>query len=248
VTIRTPTRFTGAVLLLMTLGVMAVGTAGCSSSGSTSAAEAPLPTIGIGSDLSGAATIPGGRVADNSDVDSIVMIGDSITVASDMALKSKFSELGFSKVDIAAQVGKRMARTVGDNPSGVDVARFINSSMKGRADRQLWVVALGTNDVNQYSSPDEIAAAVDEILAQVPEGVPLVWVDTFYRDQSKGARVVNTVIADRLSRRGNAVMAPWSSSAAAKGVLRSDGIHPSTTGTKVFAEVVGSTIQQFLGR
>ena len=33
---------------------------------------------------------------------------------------------------------------------------------------ELWVVALGTNDVNQYGSPDELAVAVDEMLDAVP--------------------------------------------------------------------------------
>ena len=78
---------------------------------------------------------------------------------------------------------------------------------------ELWVVALGTNDVNQYGEPDELAVAVDEMLDAVPDDVPLVWVDTYYRDQLEGAAMVNTVVADRLARRGNAVMARWSDAA-----------------------------------
>ena len=58
------------------------------------------------------------------------------------------------------------------------------------------------------------------MLDAVPDDVPLVWVDTYYRDQFEGAAFVNTVVADRLARRGNAVMARWSDVAAGDGVVQ----------------------------
>jgi hypothetical protein len=59
---------------------------------------------------------------------------------------------------------------------------------------------------------------------------------------------VNAIVADRLSHRGNAVMAPWSAFASGDGMLRSDGVHPSDAGTLAFADVVGATIDEFLER
>ena len=112
-------------------------------------------------------------------------------------------------MSIEAVVGKRIAVSSSGNPSGVQVADFIAGVDEWRSDGQLWVVALGTNDVNQYSSPDEIAAVVNEMLDAVPDDVPLVWVDTYYRDEPEGAALFNAIVADRLSRRGNSVMAPW---------------------------------------
>jgi lysophospholipase L1-like esterase len=232
----------------VTVGVAALS--GCAGEPSSAAdGNGPLPTIGLGSDLSDAATIPADLVADDAaDIDSIVMIGDSITVASTPALEDRFAQLGFDDVVIEAMTGKRMAVSFGDNPSGADVARFVASADDADASGELWVVALGTNDINQYGGVDEIAASVNEVLAEVPADVPLVWVDTYYRDQSDGADLVNAVVADRLSRRGDAVMAPWNAFASGDDVLRSDGIHPSTSGTEVFADVVRATVEGFLGR
>ena len=65
--------------------------------------------------------------------------------------------------------------------------RWPNSSPSSADDHsdELWVVALGTNDIGQYSSSDEIAAAVNEVIDAVPDESPLVWVDTYFRDQAE---------------------------------------------------------------
>jgi hypothetical protein len=86
------------------------------------------------------------------------------------------------------------------------------------------------------------------MLDAVPDEVPLVWVDTYYDDQLEGAAFVNTVVADRLARRGNAVMARWSDVANGDGVLSQDGVHPTDDGQLVFADVVVSEVDEFLGR
>ena len=207
-----------------------------------------MPTIGLGSGLGDVETIPSDLVAENADeVDSIVMIGDSITVASTPALEEQFAELGYDDPLIQAVVGKRIAVSSASNPSGVQVAEFIVGS-EPDSDGQLWVVALGTNDVNQYGSPDEIAAVVNEMLDAVPDDVPLVWVDTFYRAEPEGAALINAIVADRLARRGNSVMAPWNAFAANDGVVQTDGVHPTDAGQVVFADVVAATITDFLQR
>ncbi len=233
----------------LALGLVVVGATGCTESG-TAASDgvAPLPTIGLGSDLSGAETIPGGlRAEDPDDVRSIVMIGDSITVASQQALEERFAGAGYESASVQAQSGKRTAMSTSDNPSGVKVAEFIMGADDDHDD-ELWVVALGTNDILQYASPDQLAAAINEMLNAVPDDVPLVWVDTYWRDQPDGAAVVNTVVADRLARRGNSVLARWSDVAGGDGVLRSDGVHPTPDGTLVFADTVVAKVDEFLGR
>jgi len=238
-----PIRTAAAAAVLVIAGCFA---AGCSEPG-TSASEAPLPTIGLAGDLGEIETIPSDIVADTADdIDSIVMIGDSITVASTPAIEDQLAGLGFDDVSIEAVVGKRIAMSSAGNPSGVKIADFITGAAGGDTDGQLWVVALGTNDVNQYDSPDEIAATVDEMLDAVPDDVPLVWVDTYYRDEPEGAALINAIVADRLSRRGNSVMAPWNAVASGDGVIRGDGVHPSESGTAVFAGVVGATVDDFL--
>jgi hypothetical protein len=179
-------------------------------------------------------------------IDSVVMIGDSITKGSTPALEERFDLLGLD-ADVVAQNGKRMAVSSGDNPSGSSVAEFIAGSSDDHSN-ELWVVALGTNDIGQYSSPDAIAAAVNEVLDAVPEESPLVWVDAYFRDRPEQQDIVNSIIRDRVTRRGNSVVAPWTEFATGDGVLSDDGIHPSDDGTEVFAFVVTDTTSAFLGR
>ena len=114
------------------------------------------------------------------------MIGDSITVASTPALQEVYEQLGFDEIIIESKQGKRTALTFGSNPSGVDIASFIVNSPDRDDDHsnELWVVALGTNDINQYGDAAERAAAINEMLQTVPEESPLIWVDTYFEDQS----------------------------------------------------------------
>ena len=202
-----------------------------------------------------AATCPGprrspvGLQADSADdVQSIVMIGDSITEGSIDELHDRFAAAGYDDVLIEAQRGKRMAistattRAASGSPISSPAATTITTG-------ELWVVALGTNDINQYGSPDELAGVVNEMLDAVPDDVPLVWVDTYYRDQSRRARRSSTPSSPTgSSRRGNAVMARWSDVAAGDGVLSGDGVHPTDDGQLVFADVVGSEVDDFLDR
>jgi lysophospholipase L1-like esterase len=223
-----------------------VALVGCAAASGQSAAPA---TIDLGAGL-GVVGHPGqvgteGQVAANAaDIDSVVMIGDSITKGSTPALLDRFDLLGLDTM-IQAENGKRMAVSVEGNPSGATIAGFLESGSDDHAN-ELWVVALGANDVGQYSSPDEIAAAVNEVLDGVPDESPLVWVDTYFRDRPEAQAVLNSIVHDRVTRRGNSVVAPWSSFATAD-VLVADGVHPTPEGTEVFAFVVTDTARAFLG-
>lgn len=257
-----------SIALIFVAGAVALATAGCDAGdGSSADAVAPLPTIGLGSDfestgepgmISGAAD---NRAEGADNVDTVVMIGDSITRSAVNELNARFEQMGLENILIESQNSKRMVVSSGDNPSGVAIADYLtgdgtvpagsgdsNDAVDDDHSNELWVVALGTNDVNQYSGPDQIAAAVNEVLGSLPDGSPVVWVDTYFRDQNDGAVLVNSIIRERLERRGNAVLAPWSVFAVSEGVLTGDGVHPSNSGRDVFAFVVADTVQAFLNR
>jgi lysophospholipase L1-like esterase len=235
--------------IAVAVGVVAL--AGCATA--ASGGSEPLTTIGLGSPL-GFEGNPGqlgadGQVAADADrVDSVVMIGDSITKGSTPSLREQFEALGFDTVLIEAENGKRMVVSRGQNPGGASVAEFLSGGGDGDHANELWVVALGTNDVGQYAGPDEIAAAVNEVLDNVPDDAALVWVDTYFRDRPEQQELVNSIIHDRVERRGNSVVAPWSAFATSDGVLTGDGVHPTSDGTQAFAFVVADTARVFLGR
>jgi lysophospholipase L1-like esterase len=236
-------------LLSVCLVAAALTGAGCAGPMSSGSNDAPAPTIGIGSELNGEVGVGAGvRTTSSTAIDTVVMIGDSITVASAPALQAVYEQLGFDEIIIESKQGKRTALTFGSNPSGVDIASFIVNSPDRDDDHsnELWVVALGTNDINQYGDAAERAAAINEMLQTVPEESPLIWVDTYFKDQPEGADAMNDAISNRVLDRGNSTIARWSSVAADDGNLRDDGVHPREQGSAVFAGLIAATIVDFL--
>jgi lysophospholipase L1-like esterase len=235
--------------LSVCLVAVALTVAGCAELTSSASNDAPVPTIGIGSEADGEVVVSSdARPTSNTVIDTVIMIGDSITVASTPVLQEVYEQLGFDEIIIESKQGKRTALSFGSNPSGVDIASFIVNSPDRDDDHsnELWVVALGTNDINQYGDAAERAAAINEMLQTVPAESPLIWVDTYFEDQSEGADAMNGSISDRVLDRGNSAIARWSSVAADDGNLRDDGVHPREQGSAVFANVISATIGDFL--
>lgn len=239
----------------MCVAVVALGA--CTTSTEASDAEpvpdeaeiaAPLPTIGLGSDFSRVDDGAGSEAQNPEAVDSIVMIGDSITVASTDELEQRFEQRGFGDVTIVAQPGKRIGESFADNTSGARIADYVADEYTGAPDERLWIVALGTNDISQYADSGEIEDAIDRVLESVPDEAPLIWVDTYFDDRPDDTAVVNAAIARAITARGNATIGPWSVYAAVDGVMSQDGVHPTEQGNAMFADVVSSTAADFLGR
>ncbi len=250
-----------ASAFLAVVGLSVSACAGSTSSGTVG--DAPLPTIGLGSDIGDGGQISGGaevRAVGTTEIDTVIMVGDSITVASTPQLETMFEQLGFGNVVIESKEGKRTSLSFGSNPSGSQVAENLVNLIHAIGDggaqvsaddpfdhsNELWVVALGTNDIDQYSDPAERAAAINEMLQTVPDESPLIWVDTFFRDRPDATAEINDTIRDRVSQRGNSVIATWSAVADDEGNLRTDGVHPRERGSIVFANVVGNSIIDFL--
>jgi lysophospholipase L1-like esterase len=231
------------------LAVSLIALAACTSASSEASdgdPQAPLPTIGLGSDigqLTGGADV---RAIDAGAVESIVMIGDSITVGATPALEEQFGQLGFSDVTIVAQQDKRIAQSFGNNSSGADIATFLANEMEGEPEERLWIVALGTNDISQYDDVEDVIPVIESALAPIPDDAPVVWVNTYFEDRPEGTAEVNAAIEQVMTQRGNSTIGPWNAYAPADGVLRSDGVHPNSEGAVVFASVVTATVATFL--
>jgi lysophospholipase L1-like esterase len=215
--------------------------AGCDQAGEATGGAEP-PALGVGE-----VPPPVGDADGADDIERVVMIGDSLTVGATPALEDRYGLLGLD-ASIEAQTGKRMATSSQGNPSGAKVTEFVAANGDGDHTDEVWVIALGTNDIGQYAGPDDMAAAVNEVLDAVPDEAALVWVDTYIRGRGDDAEALNTVIRDRVARRGDSVIAPWTEFAEADGVLSGDGVHPTTDGADVFAYVVTDTVRAFLGR
>jgi lysophospholipase L1-like esterase len=239
--------------LIVALACLCAVATACTATQSSASEVSPQSTIGLGFEfddatgagqivVSGAADV---RAVDADEIEAIVMVGDSITVASRPALADRFRQLDFDDVLIEAETGKRMTVTDRGNSSGLSIVGYLaGSDDDGDHSDELWIIALGTNDINQYGGLEQITAEVDAMIEAVPDDAALVWVDTYYRQEAEGAARMNLVISDRVAARGNAVVAPWSAYAA--DAISVDGLHPSHTGREVFADVVAGTVAAFL--
>jgi len=113
-------------------------------------------------------------------------------------------------------------------------------------DPAAWVIALGTNDVGSYADAGQYGALIDAISDMLPTTKPLVWVNTYREQYPDDTLLFNTVLADRMSARGNALVADWYSVASApdQTVLRSDNLHPNDNGKSALALLVLAALQQ----
>jgi lysophospholipase L1-like esterase len=172
---------------------------------------------------------------------SVAMVGDSITVGAKSALEDAFSELPLDVWSIDAVDGRRIAVAGDDRPSGADVVNRLSASHPP----DLWVIALGTNDVRQYASAEEYRNQIADVLHRIPEGAPLVWVDAYLSSDPDQSEQFNEALRDTIAFRGDASVADWATVASADGML-SDGIHPTPEGRERFADVVAAAVQPWL--
>lgn len=238
-----PTAFVCGLVALVSFA----GCVGDQTATTSNGADVPPPAIDVTGDPAAISGAANGIADDATGIDTVVMIGDSITKGATPALDERYELLGLGHL-IEAENGKRIAVSSPDNASGASIARFLAENGDGDHTDEVWVVALGTNDVGQYASPDEIAAAVNEVIDAVPDDAALVWVDTYFRDRADAAAELNAIVRERVARRGDSVIAPWTSFAPSEGVLTGDGVHPTSDGADVFAFVVTDTVRAFLGR
>ena len=172
-------------------------------------------------------------------VDSVVMVGDSITFGSMEALEQGFATLDLDDVEIDAEGGRRMV-VDGLTSSGLDAV----SEIAGDEPPDLWVIALGTNDVANLE-PEDYRAAIDELLAAVPSGVPVVWVDTYLEEFRDLSALFNVELREALAERGQSTVVDWATIASQEGVL-SDGIHPSGFGIEQFTDRVVDAVDAWM--
>jgi lysophospholipase L1-like esterase len=213
--------------------------AGCGGDDGDDAAGGTLP-------LFGGTVPPGGPAIDLTPSEGrgggreVVVIGDSITVASAPLILEGASEID-ADVTVLAEINRRIA--VGSDPSaGTDVIADVLAG----SDPDVVVVALGTNDIGKYGSIEEYAAEIDELIDELPDDLPLVWINTYLSRTPDDSAAFNAALIETLSERGNATIGRWSSIAQQGGMLR-DGVHPSEDGEQRFADLVLGEIENWLG-
>jgi lysophospholipase L1-like esterase len=209
--------------------VLAVG---CSSHREAASAP-PASEVAVAASIGAAPPTSANTVVD---VDTVAMVGDSITVGSEAELVAAFTGLGLPDVEINAESGRRMI--VGNGiPSGLD---GIADVLAEGDEPDLWVIALGSNDIAGYE-PDEYGAAIGELLAAIPADAPIAWVDCYLTNYAEESAQFGAALREALAARGNATVVDWASIAPDDGVL-TDNVHPSGFGRTEFARRVAAAV------
>ncbi len=220
---------------LLAIGAVAVLAGACTDDG---AGVEPVARAATGTDPAGE-----GDGSLDSTPETVAMIGDSITFMSTEPLQAALTDTGLEVLAIDAQVGRRI--TVGDGGRpypGTAIVEFIANSDPP----DVWVIALGTNDIGQYADANEFAAQVQTLLDLLPAAAPLVWIDTWDGDRLDATRLVNDTLRSILAERDNALVVDWASHGDDDGVVSSDAVHPTEVGTLVFGQVVADGVTALL--
>lgn len=163
---------------------------------------------------------------------TVAVVGDSLTVAATDEITEALSRIGVRVVLVDGRERRRMTSGSTEVSSGVSAIEDILDEHRP----DLWVVALGTNDVGAEVGTDRFRTDVRETLRSIPPGAPVVWVDVWIRDRLDDVVVANAVLHDELAGRAAPTsVVDWFSSGTIDGLVTGDGVHLTETGQARFA-------------
>lgn len=170
---------------------------------------------------------------------TVAVVGDSLTVAATDEITLALSRLGVRSVIVDGQESRRMTSGSSDRPSGVTAIEGILDEHRP----DLWVVALGTNDVGAATGVDRFRSDLQATLATIPSGTPVVWVDVWIRDLLTDVVEVNAALHRELAQRtGPTEVVDWFSAGSEDGVITGDGVHLTETGQARFAAEIADAV------
>lgn len=178
-----------------------------------------------------AALLPASYVVDTQPrmAGAVAIVGDSLTVSYIAGLPATLRSAGFGPFQIEARSARRTIVGLPGVTPGIEGVRHIRSS---GFDPPLWVIALGTNDINPTARPVGAAdLTIVALLDEIGPGHRVVWVNTFAARSDANARAFNERLAQLAATRPNLVIADWYSLASDnRQWIRDDGVHPTATG------------------
>jgi lysophospholipase L1-like esterase len=177
---------------------------------------------------------------------SVNIIGDSIALSAQPILTATLESLDVEILAYDAVESRRMVSGSSTLPSG---ASAIEDVLTDGAIPELWIVALGTNDVGAMANADAVRADIERVLDLVPDNAHLIWVDTWVRDYDDLAVSFNAVVRDVLADRPYATVLDWYGNAAGNDALIiSDGVHLSEVGKVEYARMIGDGLRALFTR
>jgi len=177
---------------------------------------------------------PGSRRPTVADLpDTVAVVGDSLTESAVAEITDMFEGVGIDVLVVDGAQNRRMTHGNLPLPGTVSI-----DEIAAHAAPDVWVIALGTNDVGSEQSPAQFRADAQSLLSHVPAGAPLVWVDLWIRDRQPAIEAANAELRDVIERRPDSIVADWYSHGDDHGLVTADGVHLTDDGRNVFAIVM----------
>jgi lysophospholipase L1-like esterase len=181
------------------------------------------------------ASLPAAVAAPEALPATVAVVGDSLTLSAQEEITAYLTGIGIEVVEVDGAVNRRMTNGAEPDP-GIDVIEDIADA----TEPELWVVALGTNDVGSAVSPDQFGADVTTLLEAIPDNAPVVWVDLWIRDRQEQIATANEVLRSALAGRPDTAVADWFSHGDDPGLVAGDGIHLTDDGRYMFAATIAT--------
>lgn len=228
-------------------GLAALVATGCASNAAAEPQATTAPTVPLieldaldaltVDDVPGTSAVPTTTAAVSAVPTHVAVVGDSLTVSSQELIEAALREAGVRTVTIDAVEGRRINHAANGKTSGVAATRAI--AAVARPD--VWVIALGTNDVPGFG-PDSYRADVEALLAEIPAGDPVVWVDAWIKSRIDETRAANAVLREVAAGRPGTTVIDWFQFGDDPGVISGDGIHLTDQGEQRFAAQIATAI------
>jgi lysophospholipase L1-like esterase len=176
---------------------------------------------------------------------TVAVVGDSLTLSAQDQIETAFAGLGIDVVAIDGVESRRMVSGGSSRPPGVDA---IDAILAAGTRPDLWIIALGTNDVGAESGSDKFRDDVLTLLRRVPPGDPVIWMDLFIRNREDAVAAANDTLRTVLGVRPDSEVADWFARGDDPGTITGDGIHLTDAGRVRFAATMTDAVVAMFGR
>jgi lysophospholipase L1-like esterase len=171
---------------------------------------------------------------------TVAVVGDSLTESAADEIETTLTRLGIDVMVIDGVESRRMTLGSSAIPPGSEAIEDILAIAPVPPD--VWVVALGTNDVGGSAGPSAIAVAVQALLDLIPPDARVIWVDLWIRDQHDEIVAANAAIRQTVGGRSGSAVADWFVHGDEPGVIGEDGVHLTADGQWLFARSIADAI------
>ncbi len=170
---------------------------------------------------------------------SVAIVGDSLTLSAQDEIEGELTALGVDVVAIDGVESRRMTTGGSGLPPGTEA---VDAIVEAGVLPEMWIVALGTNDVGAQVSASTFADDVAAVLRRIPSGAPVIWVDLWIRDRPDDVDEANRAIRSVLAFRAESAVVDWHAWGEFPDTITGDGVHLTDRGQVRFAEAIAAAV------